>query len=262
MGVLYMADRYVLIRSSLDSDPKLLQISTALGIPDLHALGALWKLWSWVDGLGLDGAPVKASGVVLDRLVGIPGFSQALRSVGWLDGEDGALVFPGLEKHSFKEVNKRERSADRSRRYRDAQRDGERSDGVTDGARERDGERSDGARERDAQRDAQRDASVTENEKTKPVKARKPRKEQSGDLPIPSELGDEFQPYWERWVQHRKEIKKPLAKTQAESQIKQLTEWGFERAKAAIEHTIRMGWQGLREPELSPQKRFSLSTEI
>lgn len=61
----------------------------------------------------------------------------------------------------------------------------------------------------------------------------------------------EFIQTWERWVKHRREIKKPLTPTQAESQLKKMSSMGFDRSIAMMEHTIEKGWQGLREPDMS-----------
>jgi hypothetical protein len=59
----------------------------------------------------------------------------------------------------------------------------------------------------------------------------------------------EFKAAWGDWVKHRKEIKKPLTEQQVRKQIKEFEQWGPERSIAAIEHTIKKGWQGLREPD-------------
>jgi hypothetical protein len=168
---------HLYLRSNLADNPKVLQIAASLGIPDLHAIGLLYKLWSWADGLGTDGTCVKASGAVLDRLAGVPGFSRALREVGWLEGEDGALVLPGFGKYSFREVNKRERSSERVRKYRDAKRYTSVTGGVTEGVT---GGVTGGVTE-----------GVTQAEKQKPAKSRKHRKENSLD-PEPSVTPDEF----------------------------------------------------------------------
>lgn len=62
---------------------------------------------------------------------------------------------------------------------------------------------------------------------------------------------DEFAASWRDWLQHRKEIKHPIPPgSQTEKgQLKQLEEWGVERAIAAIRFTIFKGWQGLKEPD-------------
>jgi hypothetical protein len=70
-------------------------------------------------------------------------------------------------------------------------------------------------------------------------------------LPFPSSLEGhcEFRQLWESWVKHRVEIKKPLTEEQAHKQLEQFGEWGPERSVVAMKHTIKQGWQGLREPE-------------
>jgi len=59
----------------------------------------------------------------------------------------------------------------------------------------------------------------------------------------------EFAEAWDRWANHRVEIKKTLTPTSVGQQMKRFAEWGIPRAIAAIDHTIEMGWQGIREPE-------------
>lgn len=68
------------------------------------------------------------------------------------------------------------------------------------------------------------------------------------DLPEPLQT-DQFRTAWGQWVAHRKEIKKPITPTMAETQLKQFAQWGQARASTAILHTIAKGWQGIREPE-------------
>lgn len=69
-------------------------------------------------------------------------------------------------------------------------------------------------------------------------------KEESLPLPFPSL---EFKTSWEKWLQYRKEIKKPITPTMMESQLGNLKAMGEKRAIAMIENTICKGWQGLRE---------------
>ena len=62
---------------------------------------------------------------------------------------------------------------------------------------------------------------------------------------------------WDRWVAHRTEIKKKLTPTSVRQQFKRFAEWGPDRAILAIEHTIEMGWQGIREPDGNGQPQQS-----
>jgi len=76
-------------------------------------------------------------------------------------------------------------------------------------------------------------------------------------LPLPF-VSPEFSEQWKRWTQYRKEIKKPITPTMAESQLKNLATMGENRAIAMIETTISKGWQGLREE--SEQSFFGAPT--
>lgn len=67
---------------------------------------------------------------------------------------------------------------------------------------------------------------------------------------LPSALDfPEFKDAWSRWVRHRSEIRKPIRETQQKAMIEKLAAMGLARAIETINHTIAMGWQGLREPE-------------
>jgi hypothetical protein len=71
---------------------------------------------------------------------------------------------------------------------------------------------------------------------------------------IPQELQTpEFLKAWDDWMKHRKEIRKALTPQSVKMQMKDFSAWGVVRAIAAIEHTIKKGWQGIREPDnMSP----------
>jgi len=59
----------------------------------------------------------------------------------------------------------------------------------------------------------------------------------------------QFTEAWANWEKHRKEIRKPLTRQSVKMQMRDFERWGVDRAIAAIEHTIKKGWQGIREPE-------------
>jgi hypothetical protein len=75
-------------------------------------------------------------------------------------------------------------------------------------------------------------------------------------IPIPGNLeSPQFAEAWTDWKKHRSEIRKPLTPTAAKAQLGQFSEWGRNRAIAAIKHTIAKGWQGIREPEANGQAK-------
>ena len=71
--------------------------------------------------------------------------------------------------------------------------------------------------------------------------------------PINLPHGEAFAAAWSRWRSHRSEIKKPLKPTSELAQLKRLGNTPEAMAVATIDHTIEMGWQGLRAPE--PQNK-------
>jgi hypothetical protein len=58
---------------------------------------------------------------------------------------------------------------------------------------------------------------------------------------------DVFREAWERWKKHRNEKHKPLTPTSTAAQLKELAEWGQDRAIAAINRSIKAGWTGIFE---------------
>ena len=76
------------------------------------------------------------------------------------------------------------------------------------------------------------------------------------ELPPPLRT-DRFREAWREWITHRREIRKKLTPTATAKQIKQLADWGEDRAVAAIEHTVAMGWTGLREPDSATTRNGS-----
>lgn len=78
------------------------------------------------------------------------------------------------------------------------------------------------------------------------------------DFPLPLQT-DQFVAAWADWEAHRKEIRKPLKPTQTRKQLLWLAELGSDDAVATIEHTVAMGWQGLRMPEAIEMKHKKAS---
>lgn len=72
-------------------------------------------------------------------------------------------------------------------------------------------------------------------------------KERDSDqsLPFSSEA---FSSAWNRWQQHRRELKKKLTPSTAKAQLAKLGLMGEEAAIAAIDHSIAGGWQGIFQP--------------
>jgi hypothetical protein len=59
---------------------------------------------------------------------------------------------------------------------------------------------------------------------------------------------DELAEAWTDWIQHRREMKKPLTKTAMSRLQRRLERWGHARALAALEWSMENGWLGVYEP--------------
>lgn len=83
------------------------------------------------------------------------------------------------------------------------------------------------------------------------VEERRGEKSKNKNTPLPPFPFDapEFAAAWRTWEEHRRQIKHPLKPAMVESQFKMLAGIGLTRAVAMLEHTVAMGWQGLREPQ-------------
>jgi len=101
---------------------------------------------------------------------------------------------------------------------------------------------NDTGQHQDIARERHRNDTNTKNDKNDK------KKEYNPPTPLPEFISNDL---WERWEKHRKEIKKPLTKTQAEAQVKKLTDWHSEGmdVSAVIENSIAGGWQGLFKPK-------------
>jgi len=85
------------------------------------------------------------------------------------------------------------------------------------------------------------------------------REENALTLPFDSE---KFSQAWKLWVSHRAEIKKKLTPSSIQGQLAEFEEWGEARAIAAIRHTIKMGWQGIREPDSGGFQKTKKASEF
>jgi hypothetical protein len=74
--------------------------------PDL-IVGKLFRIWVWANQNSVDGNAVTVTESFLDRIAHRKGFASAMRTAGWLSGANGALCFPGFERHNGKTAKAR-----------------------------------------------------------------------------------------------------------------------------------------------------------
>lgn len=80
--------------------------------------GKLLRIWIWADQNSVDGNDLHVTDSFLDRLTHRKGFAAAMRHVGWLEGENGRLIFPGFERHNGRTAKERAETNRRVAKHR------------------------------------------------------------------------------------------------------------------------------------------------
>jgi hypothetical protein len=112
---------WIKIRKDLFHDPAVISIAAKLGLPELHVVGMLARVWAWADdvtGVCCSGAVPSVTLVWIDRLVCVSGFAEAMVSAGWLASDDKGIVFPHFDRHMSKTAKERAQHQLRQESYR------------------------------------------------------------------------------------------------------------------------------------------------
>jgi len=91
-----------------------------LGVTPEHVLGCLCRLWIWADQQTIDGHGVCVTGVTLNRITCHGGFSDALKNVGWLSGDELNFTLPNFERHNGETAKTRALATKRKEKQRHA----------------------------------------------------------------------------------------------------------------------------------------------
>ncbi len=130
-----MAGEWLKFDCSLPEKPETLAITVAMGWddPDL-TVGKLMRLFRWFDQHTVDGNAGGVTPALLDRLIGAPGFVQAVSKSGWLVVSDTGLTLHNFDRHNGVTAKTRAQTAKRVANYRasDGSNDGSNAGGVTD----------------------------------------------------------------------------------------------------------------------------------
>jgi len=214
-----MAGDWIKVRHDLPSDPAVIAIAAQIQASEDEVVGKLIRFWIWGDQQTRDGNAPGVTKTFLDRYLGVTGFADAMESVGWLLVESGGVNIPKFERHISQSAKSRALTARRAAKCKAQKGNGQ---SVTRAL----------PRE-EKRREEKKDHGFD------PLRVR---------LPV-SLQSEAFAEAWADWVVHRREIRKKLTPTSVAKQLKALEAMGRERAIRAIEHTIEMGWVGIREPD-------------
>ncbi|WP_433886657.1 DnaT-like ssDNA-binding domain-containing protein [Pseudomonas vranovensis] len=102
-----MAGDWIKFELTTLDKPEVCQIADLADI-DLDAVvGKLMRVWGWFDQQTEKGNAPSVSKKLLDRLVGVTGFCEHMKSVGWMDESDGVISLPHFERHNGKTAKNR-----------------------------------------------------------------------------------------------------------------------------------------------------------
>ena len=216
-----MAGDWIKMRNNLDSDPRVFAIAESLGLEDLHVIGLLWKVWAWADQHTVDGNAVSVTVSRLDRIVGVTGFADALRKVGWLEGRDSSLSFPRFAEHNGQTAKTRAQTADRVAKKRNAV-------SVTKALPEKRREEKSITHTHTPQSDTK-----------------------SGRIKDARQLNAEgFQESWNQWCDYRlSQDGRELSPISGEAEVLRLSTAGPEKAKRDINFSLRKGSRSILDSD-------------
>lgn len=96
----FMAGDWIKMEHTTPDKPEVVGIAARLKIEQDSVTGKLSRIWIWADQNSVDGSAVGITEAFIDALTRKRGFAAAMRVVGWLEGDDGALSFPGFLRHN------------------------------------------------------------------------------------------------------------------------------------------------------------------
>lgn len=114
-----MAGDWLKFEVNTPEKPEVLAITIEMGWddPDL-TVGKLLRVWRWFDQHTQEGNANNVTPALLDRIVGVTGFCQAMANVGWLTIEEGGVSLPNFDRHNGATAKKRVLTAKRVAKHK------------------------------------------------------------------------------------------------------------------------------------------------
>lgn len=201
---------------------------------------AWFRLYSWADGISVDGFVPNLSLCEGDTLARTcPGTCATLASkqIGWLKERDGGIEFVNWDRHNGRSAKARASERNKKKRQREAARICPDDVPVEPGPEKRREEK------REEEEKSPRTASPANG--------------------FPDVLNtDSFRQVWAKWEQHRTEIRHALKPTTRRAQLEKCARMGEAAATAAIHQSIEQGYMGLFEPKQSQAKSNGRAAEL
>lgn len=218
--------------------PEVLAITVEMGWddPDL-TVGKLLRVWRWFDQHTVEGNAPSVTLSLLDRLIGVTGFSQAMVNAGWLISNQNGLSLPNFERHNGKTAKDRALNAKRAANFKS-----------------------------NAASNAESNApSVTQPLPNALPRERKEKKRKelttttkNSQPDKPSDVSDSV---WSDFLQIRKSKRSPLTAT-ALSGIQAEADKACISLQTALEHCCARGWQGFQAEWLNKLQPMPIGETI
>ena len=108
-----MAGDWIKFELATMDKPEVCQIADLADIDQDAVVGKLMRVWAWFDQQTEKGNAPSVSKKLLDRSVGVNGFCDHMKAVGWMAESDGVISLPHFERHNGKTGKNRALTAKR-----------------------------------------------------------------------------------------------------------------------------------------------------
>ncbi|EJM20193.1 hypothetical protein PMI21_01096 [Pseudomonas sp. GM18] len=102
-----MAGDWIKFELTTLDKPEVCQIADLADIDPDAVVGKLMRVWGWFDQQTETGNAPSVSKKLLDRLVGVSGFCDHMKSVAWMIESDGVISLPHFDRHNGKTAKNR-----------------------------------------------------------------------------------------------------------------------------------------------------------
>ncbi|NWF10153.1 hypothetical protein HX810_20985 [Pseudomonas salomonii] len=102
-----MAGDWIKFELTTLDKPEVCQIADLADIDPDAVVGKLMRVWGWFDQQTENGNAPSVSKKLLDRLVGVIGFCEHMKSVDWMIEAEGVISLPHFDRHNGKTAKNR-----------------------------------------------------------------------------------------------------------------------------------------------------------
>jgi hypothetical protein len=222
---------WIKVRVTLLTSPQLVRISSATCLDRVRTLGALVSAFIVFDTHSVDGNMAGYTYEALDEVVGLPGLAQAMEDVGWLRKTPQGIEMIDFQKHNGASAKRRALDSDRKKNVRKMS------------ASEEDVLRTKSKREKESKSKKENNNPPNPPDGGNQVRS-KPEPEKLG---APLFGGPALQAAWLDFVEHRKQMKKPLTNLSAKK-IAEVLYRSYNEGYcpvAMLNKSVANGWQGV-----------------